>query len=197
MLTKRQHTIKRFFDLFFSFFGIILLTIPIFILSLFAAVSTKKSGVFKQLRIGQNGKPFTIYKIRSMMASIGEDYITTKNDKRITKFGGFLRKYHLDELPQLYNVFFGTMSLVGPRPDVKGYADELKDDDRVILSVKPGITGPATLKFRNETVLLSKQDNPKKYNDDVLWKQKIILNKNYIKNWSLTSDIKYIFKTLF
>ena len=173
-----------------------MLTIPIFILSLFASFSTKKSGIFTQIRIGQQAKPFTIYKIRSMKVET-EDYITTKNDKRITKFGTFLRKYHLDELPQIYNVFMGTMSFVGPRPDVKGYADELKGDDRIILTVKPGITGIATLQFRNEEALLAIQKKPKQYNDEVLWQQKIELNKTYIKNWSLIGDIKYILKTLF
>ena len=197
MLNKKQLIIKRSFDVFFSFIGIIFLSIPILILSIFASISTKKSGIFKQERIGQHAKPFYIFKIRSMIENNASNHITVKNDKRITKFGRFIRKYHLDELPQIYNVFIGEMSFVGPRPDVKGYADLLTNDDRIILKIKPGITGPATLAFKNEEALLAKQKNPKYYNDEVLWKQKVILNKNYIKNWSLINDLKYILQTLF
>ena len=197
MLNKKQILIKRSFDVFFSFIGIIFLSIPILILSIFALISTKKCGIFKQERIGQHAKPFYIFKIRSMIENDSSNHITVKNDKRITKFGRFIRKYHLDELPQIYNVFIGEMSFVGPRPDVKGYADLLTNDDRIILKIKPGITGPATLAFKNEEALLAKQKNPKQYNDEVLWKQKVILNKNYIKNWSLINDLIYILKTFY
>ncbi len=196
MLNKKQQFIKRMFDFLFSLIGMVLLTIPIVILGIIASISTKKNGIFKQERIGQYGKIFNILKIRSMIANNMANHITVKNDKRITNFGKFIRKYHLDELPQIYNVFIGEMSFVGPRPDVKGYADKLKGDDRIILSVKPGITGPATLAFRNEEELLAKQKNVKKFNDEVLWVKKVALNKQYIKNWSLLNDIKYILKTL-
>jgi lipopolysaccharide/colanic/teichoic acid biosynthesis glycosyltransferase len=125
-----------------------------------------------------------------------EDFITLKNDDRITPFGKFLRAYKLDELPQLYNVLVGDMSLVGPRPDVSGYADYLEGEDRIILSIKPGITGPATIKFKNEEDLLSDQKNPKKYNDDVIWPEKIKINKQYIQKWSLFNDIKCIVNTI-
>lgn len=125
------------------------------------------------------------------------NYITMPNDIRITSFGRFLRKFKLDEIPQIFNVLFGTMSFVGPRPDVKGYADLLRGEDRIILSVKPGITGPATLKFKDEESLLEKQENPKKYNDEVIWKEKIKINKKYIENWTFIGDVKYILKTIF
>ncbi len=125
------------------------------------------------------------------------NYITMKNDSRITSFGRFLRKFKLDEIPQIFNVLFGTMSFVGPRPDVKGYADLLQGKDRIILSVKPGITGPATLKFKEEESLLEKQENPKKYNDEVIWIEKIEINKKYIENWTFIGDVKYILKTIF
>lgn len=125
------------------------------------------------------------------------DFITIKNDPRITVFGQFLRQYKLDELPQLVNVLVGQMSFVGPRPDVKGYADKLEGNDQIILTVKPGITGPATLKFREEESLLGRQTNPKKYNDEVIWKEKIEINKKYIENWTFIGDIKYILKTIF
>ena len=160
--------------------------------------STKKIGLFRQVRVGENGKLFKIYKIRTMKVDIPkEDFITLKNDDRITPFGKVLRKFKLDELPQLFNVLIGEMSLVGPRPDVPGYADKLKGNDRVILLVRPGLTGPATIKFKDEEDMLSKQKNPKKFNDEVIWPEKVKLNKQYIKEWSLFNDIKCIVKTIF
>ena len=130
---------------------------------------------------------------------ISEDItqVTLKNDHRITLFGQFLRQYKLDELPQLFNVIKGDMSLVGPRPDVEGYADALTGEDRMILDIKPGITGPATLKYKNEEALLMEQEDPQTYNDLVIWKDKVEINKKYIKNWSLIGDIHIIIKTFF
>ena len=196
-LNTRQRFVKRVFDLFFSFFGLLFLLIPVLILIIGASFSTGIFGLFRQLRVGENGKLFRIFKIRTMNENIPkEDFITLKNDNRITPFGKFLRLFKLDELPQLFNVLIGEMSLVGPRPDVTGYADKLIGYDRIILSVKPGITGPATLKFKNEEDILSKQNNPKKYNDRVIWPEKIKLNKQYIQQWSLINDIKCIVKTI-
>ena len=196
ILSKKQQITKRLFDIIFAVLGILLLTIPILILIIFAWYSTKKNGLYKQERIGQFAKPFQIYKIRSMKENNASNHITIKNDQRITSFGKFIRKYNLDELPQIYNVLKGEMSFVGPRPDVSGYADLLKDDDRIILSIKPGITGPATLAFKNEEEILANQKNPKQYNDNVLWKKKIALNKKYITNWSFWNDCKYILQTI-
>ena len=122
--------------------------------------------------------------------------ITLIDDPRITWFGRIIRAYKLDELPQLWNVLIGDMSLVGPRPDIPGYADKLKGNDRMILSVRPGLTGPATLKYFNEEALLSNEMDPLKYNDQVIWKDKIEINKQYIKNWSLKGDVNYILKTI-
>lgn len=197
MLSRRQQIIKRFFDIFFSVIGLVLLIVPVLILVIIATISTKKEGIYAQERIGQHAARFTIYKIRSMIDTQSNNHITTKTDKRITKFGKILRKYNLDELPQIYNVLIGDMSFVGPRPDVKGYADKLQGDDRIILSIKPGITGPATLHFKNEEEVLATKKNAKKYNDEILWKEKVAINKEYIKNWSLNNDIKYIIKTIF
>jgi len=196
-LNKRQQFVKRVFDLFFSFFGLMIFLLPILILMIFASFCTQKFGLFSQKRVGRNGKLFKIFKIRTMKVKIPkEDFITLKNDDRITPFGKFLRVYKLDELPQLYNVLVGDMSLVGPRPDVPGYADSLEGEDRIILSIKPGITGPATIKFKNEEDLLSDQKNPKKYNDDVIWPEKIKINRQYIQEWSLFNDIKCIVNTI-
>jgi len=208
MLSNKQKFYKRCFDIIVSFICLIIAIIPIIILVVLASFSTNKFGIFVQKRVGYKGKLFRFYKIRSMK-SVGliptknnESYllevnhITINGDRRITKLGKFLRRFKLDELPQLVNVLIGNMSFVGPRPDIKGYADELKGEDRIILTVRPGITGPATLKYRNEEMILSKQRNPVKYNKEVIWKDKIKLNKEYINNWSFKADITCMFKTL-
>ena len=167
------------------------------ILILLSTISTGKFGLYSQLRIGFKGDPFVMYKIRSMKSSEDISFITLRNDHRITGFGKFLRDYKLDEIPQLFNVLIGDMSLVGPRPDVSGYADKLTGANRIILEVKPGITGPATLKYKNEEALLAAQENPKEFNDQVIWKDKIKINKNYIENWSFIGDLQIIIKTFF
>ncbi len=197
-LNTRQSFVKRVFDLFFSFIGLVFLAIPILFLIVVASFSTNTFGLFSQWRVGQNGELFKMYKIKTMKGNLLDDnYITTKNDVRITVFGKFLRLFKLDELPQLYNVLIGNMSFVGPRPDVKGYADKLVGEERIILSVKPGITSPATLKFKHEEIILENQIDPKSYNDEIIWPEKVKINIQYIVNWSLLYDIKYILKTIF
>ena len=196
-LNRSQKRIKRLFDLFFSFIGFALLLLPLLVLIGFSTISTKKFGLYTQLRIGFLGHAFVMYKIRTMVNGDDSQFITLENDARITSVGRFLRKYKLDELPQLWNVIRGDMSLVGPRPDVPGYADRLSGKDKIILTVKPGITGPATIKYKNEEALLAAQKNPIAYNDEVIWKDKIEINKNYIKNWSLKGDIVCLFRTIF
>lgn len=196
-LHKHQKIIKRLFDLFFSFIGFLIFLIPVLILIVLATISTRKIGLYRQNRIGLTGSVFVMYKIRSMKEGESVNDITLMNEPRITPFGRFLRAHKLDELPQLWNVLKGDMSLVGPRPDVPGYADKLKGGDRLVLSVRPGITGPATLKYMNEEEILSKELDPIDYNDRVIWKDKVEMNKQYIKNWSFTGDIKYILETIF
>jgi lipopolysaccharide/colanic/teichoic acid biosynthesis glycosyltransferase len=122
--------------------------------------------------------------------------VTTSEDRRISKSGVFFRKMKIDELPQLFNVLLGTMSFVGPRPDVAGFADLLEGEDRIILDLRPGITGPASLKYKDEEDLLSQQKDPEQYNRDVIWSDKVEINKTYIKEWSLKKDIIYIIKTV-
>ncbi|MDZ7614677.1 MAG: sugar transferase [Flavobacteriaceae bacterium] len=135
-------------------------------------------------------------KIRTMTGiQPDDDFITLAGDKRITKFGRFLRKYKMDELPQLWNVFIGEMSLVGPRPDVRGFADELSGKNRSLLSIKPGITGPASIFYKNEEILLARQENPLNFNKNVIWPNKVKMNIQYLENWSLWKDISYIVKT--
>lgn len=170
----------------------------IIIAVIIARRDTKMSGIFKQKRVGQHGKIFKVFKIRSMKNIEGfTTTVSTDHDPRITKAGRFWRKTKIDELPQLINVLFGSMSFVGPRPDVPGFADKLEDDDRIILSIKPGITGPASIFFKDEEDLLAKQENPEEYNRNVIWPKKVELNKAYINNYSIFSDIKYIYKTVF
>ena len=142
--------------------------------------------LFKQTRIGKNGHPFTIYKLRSI----------PKGASQPNAWGVFLRKTKLDELPQLFNLLKGEMAIVGPRPDIPGYADKLQGDDRIILTVKPGITGLASLKYRNEEQLLAQQPNPQNYNDAIIWPDKVRINKWYAQNRSLIMDLQIIFYTL-
>jgi len=197
MLSRTDRFQKRVFDVLLSVFGICMTWWLMLLAWIVASVETKSNGLFMQERIGKEAKPFFVFKIKTMKKVQGIDTtITTSHDSRITKSGAFFRKTKIDELPQLFNVFFGTMSFVGPRPDVAGFADMLEGEDRVILSVRPGITGPASLKYRDEEVLLAKQGNAEEYNKNVIWKDKVFINKEYIKHWSLKNDIKYIIRTI-
>lgn len=189
---------KRIFDLFFSSLFLFIL-FPIFLLiSLLVKLSSKGPVFFIQKRIGRYGQHFNMIKFRSMLDKLEDkNSVTCIGDYRITKFGKFLRKYKLDELPELVNVIIGDMSLVGPRPDVPGYADKLNNEDRLILNLRPGITGPATLKYSNEEKILSLQKNPTKYNDEVIYPDKVKINLDYYYNNSIWLDIKIIFATVF
>lgn len=189
--------LKRFFDLIVSFFGLLVTWWIIFIAWVISSLETKSNGFFIQKRIGKDAKIFNVIKIKTMKKVNGIDTtITSSNDIRITKSGKFFRDTKIDELPQLWNVFIGDMSFVGPRPDVEGYADKLQDSDRILLSIRPGITGPASLKYKNEEEILSLQENPKEYNDKVIWPDKVKINIEYIKEWSFKKDIGYIIKTI-
>lgn len=188
--------VKNLFDFLMALLLLPFLFPIIFILILLSTVDTGQFGLFTQTRIGKEGKPFLIFKIRTMKGDQESD-ITTLKTHKITAIGNFIRKTKLDELPQLFNVLFGQMSFVGPRPDVPGYADQLEGDDRLMLKVRPGITGPAQLKFRNEEEILNLQHDPKKYNDEVLWPEKVKINLDYVKNRSFGLDLKYIADTIF
>lgn len=188
---------KYLFDRGVSLFGLIFLFPVLITISIFIRVKMPGGPViFKQKRIGQYGRLFTMYKFRSMTTSHYGSFVSVKGETRITPLGAVLRKYKLDELPELWNVLIGDMSFVGPRPDVPGYADKLEGEDRKILLLKPGITGPASLKYRNEEELLAAQENPQKYNDEVLFPDKIRLNIEYLNNWSFGNDIKIIIYTV-
>lgn len=168
----------------------------IIVLILVSTVDTGEFGLFQQTRIGQYAKPFSIFKIRSMKG-VHDSTITTSKSHQITKFGSFIRQTKLDELPQIFNILLGNMSFVGPRPDVIGYADQLKGDDKIILEFKPGITGPAQLAFQNEEEILNLQDDPIRYNDEILWPEKVRINRRYVESWTFSKDIYYLVKTLF
>ena len=189
---------KRIFDLLFAVLGVILLFPILIIISCIIKLTSKGSAFFIQERVGKEGKTFRMIKFRSMYV-VNKSYstISVKGDIRITKIGAVLRRYKLDELPELWNVLVGDMSLVGPRPDVSGYADKLEGEDRNILKLRPGITGPASLKFANEEELLSNQGSPEKYNDEVIYPEKVRINLDYYYNHNLWIDIKIIFATIF
>ena len=192
-----QRMMKRTLDFSLSFFGLLLFLPIIMVAWLIAAIDTRSNGLYAQSRIGRYGVPFRLLKIKTMVQVEGLDTtITTANDLRITRSGRFFRKTKIDELPQLWNVLVGEMSFVGPRPDVPGYADRLEGEDRLILSVRPGITGPATLKYRNEEELLAQQEDPRRYNDEIIWPDKVRINLEYIRNYSFRKEFFYIWKSV-
>jgi len=196
-ITTTQKAVKRCFDIVVALLSLIVLTPLILIGWLAARISSRASGFFVQQRIGLNGVPFPLFKLRTMRVMENVDTtVTARNDCRITPVGAVLRKLKIDELPQLLNVLLGHMSLVGPRPDVPGFADQLEGDDRIILTIRPGITGPASITFRNEEEILADVDDPEEYNRQVIWPEKVRLNKDYIQNYSLLGDIKFLWQTV-
>lgn len=197
-MTSLNSFIKRVFDFLLSLVGLVFSSWLIFIAWLVASFDTKSNGFFIQKRVGQNAKMFSLIKIKTMKKVAGVSTTnTTANDVRITKSGKFFRNTKIDELPQLLNVLLGQMSFVGPRPDVSGYADKLTGKDAIMLTIKPGITGPASLKYKNEEEILSLQEDAEYYNDHVIWPDKVKINIKYIENWTFVGDIKYIYKTIF
>ena len=189
--------IKRTFDIVFSFIGLLLLS-PVF-LGILLIIRFRVPGpvIFRQKRAGRYGKPFTIYKFRTMTADHGGGSVTVKGEGRITPLGAVLREYKLDELPELWNVLKGDMSFVGPRPDMLEYVEKLKGEEQKILELRPGITGPATLKYASEEELLATVPDPVKYNDEVLWPDKVRMNLKYYDNRSFWRDIWIVWKTVF
>lgn len=197
-MKQQSQLIKRIVDILLSIICLFLVWWLILVLIIISTFDTGSLGFFIQKRVGCKGQLFSMFKIRTMKITLDiNTSVTTSEDPRITTFGHFLRRYKLDELPQLINVLFGQMSFVGPRPDVLGFADRLIGEDRIILSIKPGITGPASLYFKNEESVLAKQSNPEVYNREIIWPKKVEINKEYIKKYSLFSDFKYLFKTIF
>ena len=194
---SHQKIIKRAFDFTLSLIGLLLLWPLIVGCLVVARLDTGLSGLFIQSRVGQFGKLIQTKKIRTMRDLPGMDTsVTVVGDSRITAIGAKMRRWKLDELPQIWNVLVGDMSFVGPRPDVPGYADKLAGIDREMLELKPGITGPATIKYRREEEILRYVPDPKSFNDTVIYPDKVKINLDYMHNLSLFKDIKYILMTL-
>lgn len=197
-LNSGQAALKRGFDFLGAALGLGLTFWIIFPAWVLSSLDTRKSGFFTQDRVGKGGRIFRVIKIRTMREVPGmSSTVTTGADQRVTRLGRFWRRTKIDELPQLINVLKGDMSFVGPRPDVPGYADKLEGEDRIVLSVRPGITGPATLKYRDEEALLAGKKDPERYNNEVIWPDKVRINREYVYNYSVRKDFFYIFKTIF
>ncbi|MBR3699825.1 MAG: sugar transferase [Bacteroidales bacterium] len=207
-----KNLIKFCFDRLAALLGLIVLALPMGIIAIIVLVTMKGGPVlYRQVRVGKDGKLFKIHKFRTMTNDQEVSNIAYPNKARITPFGAWLRKHKLDELPELWDVLIGNMSFVGPRPDVPGYADQLQGDDRVVLQMRPGITGPATLKYRDEEHLIETYVKQAKangdsrpedeialhYNDEVIYPDKVRINVDYYRNFSLLKDLSIILHTLF
>jgi lipopolysaccharide/colanic/teichoic acid biosynthesis glycosyltransferase len=196
-VTRFDRTVKRAFDLTVATALLIVLAPLIAVAAICGRWSTGGSGIFRQARIGQNGRVFFICKIRTMRNLPGvTTTITTDHDARITRVGRMLRRWKIDELPQLLNVVRGEMSLVGPRPDVPEYLDRIRREAPLVLTVRPGITGPASIKYRREEQLLARERDPQDYNDRVIFADKLRINEAYVRDYRLLRDVYYLWRTV-
>ena len=188
---------KRVFDIIASGLGLIVLSPLFLILAIWIKLDSKGPVFYRQVRVGQYNKDFRIFKFRSMKIGSDKGSLVTigGHDPRITRSGYFIRKYKFDELPQLINVFIGDMSLVGPRPEVRHYVDYWTSEQMHVLDVRPGITDPASIKFRNENELMEQADDPERFYIDVIMQEKLKLYLEYVNNHSFLGDIGLIFKT--
>lgn len=190
-------TLKYIFDRVAALIGLLCIWWLLIIVAIIIKIKMPGGpAIFKQTRIGRHGKPFTMYKFRTMTVNHSGSSVSVAGESRITPLGAVLRKYKIDELPELWNVLKADMSFVGPRPDVPGYADALTGDDREVLLLRPGITGPASLKYRNEEEILAAVENPQIYNDTIIFPDKVRINRYYLHNYSFVSDIKMILCTV-
>ncbi len=189
--------LKWIFDRIVSLIGLLCLWPVLIVVAILIKIKMPGGpALFTQKRVGRHGKLFTMHKFRSMTVSHSGSSVSVAGEARITPLGAKLRKYKLDELPELWDVFIGNMSFVGPRPDVPGYADQLKGDDRRVLKLRPGITGPASLKYRDEEELLAKVEDPIDYNDTVIYPDKVRINLYYLDHYSFIKDIQMILCTV-
>ena len=189
--------LKYIFDRVTALVGLLFLWPVLLIVAILIKIQMPGPVLFIQERVGKDGKLFRCHKFRSMIVEHTGSSVSVAGESRITPLGAKLRKYKLDELPELWDVLIGNMSFVGPRPDVPGYADKLQGDDRIILSLRPGITGPATLKYRNEEEILATVDNPQHYNDTVIYPDKVRINRFYAEHYSFAKDLQIIVCTVF
>lgn len=200
ILKRKKYSLiaKRAFDIIASTLGLIVLAIPMIIISIIIKLDSKGEVLFKQTRVGKNGENFKIFKFRTMVKdaqSMGRS-ITVGQDARITRVGSFLRKAKLDELPQLLNVFIGSMSLVGPRPEVPKYVEMYNDEQRKVLAVRPGITDLASIEYRDESKVLAEAEDPDKTYIEEIMPHKLNLNLEYISKMGFFYDICLIFRTI-
>ena len=188
---------KRVFDIVASGLGLIVLSPLFMVLAIWIKLDSKGPVFYRQVRVGYKNKDFRIFKFRSMRVGADKGSLVTigAHDPRVTRSGYFIRKFKFDELPQLINVFLGDMSLVGPRPEVRHYVDYWTAEQMHVLDVRPGITDPASIKFRNENELMEKAEDPEKYYIEVIMQDKIKLYLEYVENASFWYDIKLIFQT--
>ena len=189
--------LKWIFDRIVSLIGLLCLWPVLLVVAILIKIKMPGGpAFFTQQRVGRHGKLFTMHKFRSMTVSHSGSSVSVAGEARITPLGAKLRKYKLDELPELWDVLIGNMSFVGPRPDVPGYADQLKGEERRVLELRPGITGPASLKYRDEEELLAKVENPIEYNDTVIYPDKVRINLYYLSHYSFVKDIQMILCTV-
>ena len=188
---------KRLFDVIASGFGLIVLSPLFIILAIWIKLDSKGPVFYRQVRVGYKNKDFRIFKFRSMRVGADKGSLVTigGHDPRVTRSGYFIRKFKFDELPQLINVFLGDMSLVGPRPEVRHYVDYWTPEQMHVLDVRPGITDPASIKFRNENELMEKAEDPEKYYIEVIMQEKIRLYLEYVEKHSFLYDLGLVFKT--
>jgi lipopolysaccharide/colanic/teichoic acid biosynthesis glycosyltransferase len=188
---------KRIFDIFASGVGLLVLSPLFLILAIWIKLDSKGPVFYRQVRVGKDNKDFRIFKFRSMRVGSDKGSLVTigGRDPRVTRSGYYIRKFKLDELPQLINVFFGDMSLVGPRPEVRHYVDYWTEEQMHVLDVCPGITDPASIKFRNENELMEQAEDPESYYINVIMQEKLKLYLEYVNHHSFWGDIKLIFQT--
>ncbi len=189
-------TIKRVLDLVGSILGLLIALPLLGFIAMSIKIMMGNPLIFRQTRVGQNGKLFTLYKFRSMTYNHNGNSITVKGESRITPLGNFLRKYKLDELPELWNILKGDMSFVGPRPDVPEYITKLVGEERLILRIRPGLTSPASIKYKDEEKLVALATDPQSFYNEVIWPDKVRINLEYCKNRSLLGDMTLILKTM-
>ena len=190
---------KRIFDILFSFLGLLIILLPGFIIALLVVLGSGWGPFYRQQRVGRHGKEFGLFKFRTMHRNSDRKGLLTigSRDPRVTRMGYFLRKTKMDELPQLLNIFIGDMSFVGPRPEVKKYVDLYNDEQRKVLTVRPGLTDFASLQYINESELLAKSDDPEKTYIEEVMPAKLLLNLHYINKMGFATDISIMLNTLF
>jgi lipopolysaccharide/colanic/teichoic acid biosynthesis glycosyltransferase len=195
--SQTRHVLKRTFDIVASLLGLIIASPAMLIISVLIKLLMPGPVFFRQYRTGRNGELFMMIKFRTMVINHDPNTTSVLGDRRVTPLGRFLRRYKLDELPEFWNVLKGDMSMVGPRPDMPEFTDRLSGEEKIILKLRPGITGPASIKYAKEEELLAGVPDPVKYNNEVIWPDKVRINLEYYHNRSFLKDMLLIIRTVF